>query len=609
MHTRIGIRGGRPAGIGRTLSVAAALAVSIIAAPGGQANTEVARAPQRRVSTPGLAGDWPLHNKDLYNSRYSELAEINGANIDTLVPKWTFQAARADGIAQSTPIVIDEVMYFASGSKLVALDASTGKERWTFQADPAFPGGGRGPAYGDGRIYAYGRSTMYAVEAETGKLAQSFGDKGLLPIVKRALDFKYPGKYPADLDPTTLGYSMTNPPTYFRGTLYVGLPFSDSLIPGGLLVAADGKTGAIKWVFNTVPQGPQDEGWEIVKDTWSGATRYGGGIWTQPAIDPDLGLLFFNAGNPTPNYDGSSRKGMNLFTNSVIALHLATGKLAWHYQVIHHDIWDWDLVNGPVLFDVARRGQTVKGLAVFAKNCLAYMFRRDTGQPINPIPEMVVPTTSDVPGEQVWPTQPMPYTADGQPQPPFCATFPIIENPELAKRARPFYHPNQVKEFVITSPGTAGGANYGSPSFSSRTGLVYVTGKNDAWSIKVRPIGDSLKPEDGFKGHYSLIAETGEKGVTTNATLTAYEPGTGRRAWQTQISGLTNGGNLVTAGDLVFQGIGTGDFYAFDARSGKQLLQRKAPGGIIASPLTYSAAGRQLVAIVAGNAVVAYGLP
>ena len=609
MQTRIEIRRGWQTMTGRTrwMAAAAVLALSLVS---GGPDPVVARAQERRPPVPASARDWPLHNKDLRNSRYSELAEINGSNVGKLVPKWTFQAARTDGIAESTPIVIDGVMYFASGSKLVALDAATGKERWTFQAaDPAFPGGGRGPAYADGRIYAYGRSTMYAVDAKTGKRVESFGDNGLLPIVKRALDFKYPGKYPAGLDTTTLGYSMTTPPAYFAGTLYVGVPFSDSLIPGGLLVAADGKTGAIKWVFNTVPQGPQDDGWEIVKDTWSGATRFGGGIWTQPAIDPDLGLIFFNAGNPTPNYDGSSRKGMNLFTNSVIALRLETGTLAWHYQVIHHDIWDWDLVNGPVLFDVAQRGQTIKGLAAFAKNCLGYMLRRDTGQPINPMPEMVVPTTSDVPGEAVWPTQPIPYTSDGQPQAPFCATFPIIENPELARRARPFYHPNQVKEFVITSPGTAGGANYGSPSFSSRTGLVYVTGKNDAWSIKVNPVGDTLKPADGNRGHYSLIAATGETGMRTSATLSAYEPASGRRAWQAQIAGATNGGNLVTAGDLVFQGLGTGDFYAFDARSGKQLFQQKAPNGIRASPLTYVAAGRQLVAVVAGTAIVAFGLP
>src|SRR6202022_4510751 len=166
---------------------------------------------------------------------------------------------------------------------------------------------------------------------------------------------------------------------YYNGTLYVGVPFSDSLIPGGLLIALDGTTGAIKWVFNTVPQGPRDEGWEIARDTWSGSVRYGGGVWTTPAIDPELGLIYFNVGNPTPNYDGSSRKGINLFTNSFVALNLTTGRLQWYYQTIHHDIWDWDLVSGPVLFDLTVEGKTIRGMASLGKHCRACFLNRGSG--------------------------------------------------------------------------------------------------------------------------------------------------------------------------------------------------------------------------------------
>jgi quinohemoprotein ethanol dehydrogenase len=553
--------------------------------------------------------DWPLHNLDIRNTRFSPLDEINPQNVDRLALAWSYQATGRENIAQVTPLVVDGVMYLHSGSKLVALDAATGQSVWTFEAEQPFIGGGRGPAYGDGRIYAYGQSTLYAVDAKTGKPVPTFGEKGFLPITNKALEFKYGGKYPTHLDPTRLGYSMSSPPTYFAGTLYVTLPFSDSLIPGGLVAAVDGTSGAIKWVFNTIPQGPQDDGWEIAKDTWSEPERYGGGVWTVPAIDPELGMIYFNAGNPAPDYDGSSRKGVNLFTNSLLALNLQTGKLAWHFQAIHHDIWDWDLPAGPVLFDVPMAGRTVKGVGVAGKNCHAYLLNRETGQPLNPVVEMAVPLSSDIPNEQVWPTQPFQYQSNGQPQLPFCSTFPIVQDQELAKRVRPHYHPYQSQEFVITAPGNIGGANYGSPSFSPRTGLFYITGKNEPWSIKVKPVGNSMKPGPGNQGHFGLIGERAETGVTPTATLTAYEPATGRQVWYTEITGATNAGNLVTAGDLIFQGIGNGDFVAVDARSGKQLFKYAGKRGIRASPLTYQARGKQYVSVVATNTVLTFAMP
>jgi glucose dehydrogenase len=220
----------------------------------------------------------------------------------------------------------------------------------------------------------------------------------------------------------------------------------------------------------------------------------------------------------------------------------------------------------------------------------------------------VVPTQTDVPGEQVWPTQPVPYTSAGLPLLPFCSTYPIVKDPELAKRVRPSYHPYQVNEFVITAPGNTGGSNYGSPSFSPRTGLFYATGKYDAWSIKVRPVGDSLKPGPGNQGHFAMIAERGETGVTPTQSVAAYEPATGRQVWQTELPGMNNGGSVVTAGDVVFQPSGM-DLFALDARSGKELFRSSLKRGVRASPLTYQAGGRQYVAIVATNTVVAFALP
>ena len=554
-------------------------------------------------------GDWPRHNLDEYNSRFSPLTAINRSNVGSLELKWSMQTDVTMRVGEVTPLVIDGVMYFHSGSTLFAVDAATGESVWTFEAEEPFTGGGRGPAYGDGRIYAYGQTIMYAVDARTGVLVDSFGRDGLLSITNEALTFQYPDTYPPTIDPLSLGYSMTNPPAYRDGTLFVGLPFSDSLLPGGLLAAVDGETGAVKWVFNSIPQGPRDAGWEIAKDTWSSPGRYGGGIWTQPAIDAELGLIYFNAANPSPNYDGSSRKGMNLFTNSMLAVDMETGELEWYFQTLHHDIWDWDLVAGPILFDVEVDGRQVKGIASLGKTCYVYMLDRATGRPINPIIETAVPTATDVPGDEVWPTQPIPYTSSGIPQQPFCSIYPLVTDPELAPRARQIFHPHSVNEFFIVAPGLMGGANFGSPSFSPRTGLLYATGKNDAWSIKVRPVGDTLEPGPGNLGHFANIAEEGETGVTQATTLAAYDPATGRRAWYREITGFANSGNLATAGDLVFQGAGTGDFYAFDAETGEQLFQYTADTGIRSSPNSFEAGGAQYVTVIAANTVLTFGLP
>ena len=547
----------------------------------------------------GVSGDWSSHNYDARNSRFSPLDQITTSNVSGLTQQWTLEMGGTDVISQATPLVIDGVMYFNAGSKMFAVDGATGKSLWTYQVEPPFPGGaGRGPTYADGRIYAYGDQVMYAIDAKTGQLVQSFGNKGRLLVLNDAVKFKYPDK-------DTAGYRMSSPPAYFNGTLYTGLGVSDRHIHGGLLAAIDGQTGAIKWVFSTVPQKPTDDGWEIAKDTWIGGQRAGGGIWTQPAIDAELGLLYINAGNPSPVYEGTARHGINLFTNAIIALRLDTGKLVWYYQAIHHDVWDWDLVTGPVLFDVNVGGNTIKGVASGGKNCFLYVFNRESGQPINPIVETAVRTESDVPGEQVWPTQPYPYTSKGVPMTPFCATFPIVQDPAKARRARPLFWPPSMTEFPIMADG---GSNYGSPAFSPRTNLLYVTGKNTASSFAVKVAGDTLRPSPTPVGNFATgVRRDPESGMPRTQTISAYNPMTGELVWQHEHPATTNAGNLVTAGDLLFQGVDTG-FFALDARTGRELFTTTVRRSIRASPLTYRANGRQYVAFVASNTIHAYGL-
>jgi glucose dehydrogenase len=319
--------------------------------------------------------------------------------------------------------------------------------------------------------------------------------------------------------------------------------------------------------------------------------------------------MYINAGNPSPDYEGTARHGMNLFTNSILAVRLDTGKLAWYFQTIHHDLWDWDLVTGPMLFDMNVGGRTIKGVATGGKNCFLYLFNRETGQPINPIVETAVRTETDVPGEKVWPTQPYPYTAKGVPMTPFCATFPIASDPEKAKRARPMFYPYSTKEFFIVSHG---GSSFGSMSFSPRTNLLYVTGKNAALSFTVKVAGDTLREGVG-DGHSGTIAKRDfEYGVPATETVTAYNPATGELAWQHEHpsnSNISSAGNLATAGDLIFQGSDTGELCALDARTGRELFKVMVARSIGASPMTYTAKGKQYVAIMASDGLHAFALP
>ncbi len=555
------------------------------------------------------AGDWPLHNLDAESSRYSQLDQINPGNAAQLALKWQATLPKPATAGSSTPIVVGGIMYVNSGPTLFAIDGATGQILWQKSALQEFPGGGRGPAYGDGVVYAAGRSMIAAFEAETGKPVEAFGNKGVIHVSRAALDFKDPGKYAPDVNPESLGFSMVAAPVYANGTLFVPLASSEGLVTGGFLVAVDGKSGKVKWVFRTIPQGPADDGWDIAKDTWSGPDRLGGGIWSPPAVDTALGLVYANVSNPSPNYDGSSRKGANLFTNSVVALDINTGKLKWHFQALHHDIWDWDLVTGPIMFDATVKGQPVKAVASLAKTCYVYAFNRETGKPLYPIVEMAVPTKSDVPNEEVYPTQPIPFNARFVPQSPFCATFPPnITDPQLQEKSRVMFTPPSSKEALLIAPGAVGGPNRGPSAFSPRTGWLYVTGKNNAMILQSKPLTGPLKPGQNNPGHFQSFIEW--KMSIDNATqnIVAFNPATGDPAWITELAGTTNGGLLVTAGDVVFEAIGR-EFFALNARTGEKLAQVNIKISNFATPLAYMAGGRQFVAIASGSTIVALGLP
>src|SRR2546427_4774095 len=217
-----------------------AAAVSSIAAAallGSPASTQV----RERVAVASTRpGDWPLHNLDLHNGRFSPLDQINRSNADRLAVKWSFELPAGISLGSSTPVVVNGVMYFNAGPKIFAVDADSGRSIWTRDIDADVPPGGRGPAYGDGRVYFTGRSHVYAINAETGAPVESFGSGGVLHLTRSALAFKDPGRYAPEFDPAPAGYMLASAPTYVDGTLYLGVAQADNLITGGLVVAIDG---------------------------------------------------------------------------------------------------------------------------------------------------------------------------------------------------------------------------------------------------------------------------------------------------------------------------------------------------------------------------------
>jgi glucose dehydrogenase len=342
------------------------------------------------------------------------------------------------------------------------------------------------------------------------------------------------------------------------------------------VLAVDAKTGKVLWHFNTVPQDEKDQGWDIAGPTWVGGERNGGGIWETPSIDPELGLLYVAVANPFG--DSTKRAGMNLFTDSIIALTLDSGKLKWYFQQTHHDVWDYDSGNQPVLFDMQVRGQRVKALAEASKNGFLYILNRETGQPVHPIKETPVPTATTREGEQPWPTQPIPYTAAGKPMAPVSPVFPTDIPPEHVAANKltlvPTFTPPGPNQ--IAAPGTEGGANYGPISYSPRTGYLYVNA-----------IDQPTRSGRGPKGYFS-----------------AYDPTTGELMWQRVFEGHGQAGSVVTASDVVFAGSGSntaGYFFAFHAKTGEPLWKFNTGAGVYSSPSTYMVNGEQFVTVGSGG--------
>lgn len=606
-------------------------------------------------------GDWRTINRDLAATRFSPLADINRSNVSQLKEAWSYPL-RANNTA--VPLVIDGVMYFPAGNRVVALDADTGQERWvyTLPAPAAAPAGGgqggpppsfstRGVSYWPGdaatpaRVLVMAGTRMFALDAASGQPSSGFGQSGAIDV--------------------GIGYGGT--PTIAENVAVIGAATLENQ-PGdpGNTRAFDVRTGRKLWEFSSVPQPgqPYNETWG---NGWKG--RSGTNMWGFAApVDVKQGIVIIPLGSPAPNYWGGERPGANLFGNSLVALDYKTGEYKWHFQTVHHDLWDIDQATAGALIEVD--GRPV--IASVNKSSLFFVIDRETGKPHLPVEERAVPA-GDVPGEYYHPTQPFPVNTP--PLSRVSMTYddivdPEDTTPEHAKACREMwdkaggfinygpYTPFMFKaagappRSTIQLPGGTGGVNWGGPAADPRTGLVYVNAQDTSLVGWVeRREGDrpysfdynsSDQPYDrasvNGKGPFfsfsaPLSGQFDAQGRAQGPQAPCYKPpwgelvavnaNTGAIAWSVPLGVMDDlpegkrlvgnsgsAGPTVTAGGLVFVGA-TNDrrFRAFDAASGQQLWEAGLRGNANANPMSYRGrSGTQYVAINAGGTIVTYSL-
>jgi alcohol dehydrogenase (cytochrome c) len=533
----------------------------------------------KQLMTPPRDG-WVTNGGNIYNQRYSPLAQINKDNVSKLKAKWHINldgsglGAKYSGQGQA--IVYDGVIYMSTGANDVfAIDVETGKKLWTYQAhlddannEVCCGWTNRGLAIGEGKIYM-GQldGKLVALDQRTGKVAWSVQSE-------RWQD----------------GFSITSAPLYFEGMVITGFAGADKGTRGRIK-AYDAKTGKQRWVFYTIP-GPGEPGhdsWPADNDLW----KYGGAsIWQTPAADPETGMIYFSTGNAGPDLNGAVRKGDNLYTASIVALDAKTGKYRWHFQQVHHDIWDFDSPNPVVLFDVTIDGKPRKGLVEVSKTGWAYILDRVTGKPLIGIEERPVPQE---PRQHTSATQPYPVGDSIVPQSIDIAPegYHLVNNGAI-------FTPYWDKP-VISKPNAVGGVNWPPSSYDPESHLLYVCA-NDSISGFRGGFSDSDGPTRGrsYRGGEFLHVDSPRRGI-----FAALDVSTNRLAWRQQWNGACYAGSMVTAGGLVFIGRTDGRLTALDKANGDKLWEFQTDASIHAPATTFEYKGKQyIVAFAAGSLVL-----
>jgi quinoprotein glucose dehydrogenase len=574
--------------------------------------------------------DWPDVRGEPGGTRFSVLSQINRQNVPDLRVAWTYRTGDVGpgSTLECTPVVVEGVLYLTTvRTRVVALDAASGQERWRFDPQigrrfPAASGGvNRGVAYwSDGRRQGERRillgtadGRLISLDARTGRPDPAFGQGGEVDL-----------RAGMERDLSRLAYGVTSAPAIFEDSVILGFAVGEGPGPAapGDIRAFDVRTGRQRWRFHTVPRPG-----EVGHETWEGDSwreRGGANAWGGLTVDIRRGMLFAGLGSPAFDFYGGDRKGDNLFANCTLALDARTGRRLWHFQTVRHDLWDWDLPCPPVLCTVRHNGRPREAAAQVTKTGQLFLFDRVTGAPLFEIEERPVPA-SDVPGERAAATQPFPR------KPPPFARQSIAEGdvtdltPEARRvalvgfrsmRTGSAFTPPSLRG-TLTVPGFHGGATWSGAAVDPTTGILYVNGNN------VPNVTALVKPRPGskfdysFTGYHRFLDTEGYPAIKPPwGTLTAIDLNRGEFAWQIPFgeypelaargvppTGCENfGGAIVTAGGLVFIG-GTRDekFHAYDAATGRLLWETTLPAGGYATPCTYAAGGRQFVVIAAGG--------
>ncbi len=588
------------------------------------------------------AGDWPNYGRDAGGSKYSPLDQITPANVSKLAVAWTYKTTDPLGTWEETPLVINHVMYFASQkNRVIALNADTGKELWSY--DPKTPrvSEHRGVSYWPGdaatapRVVLTTAARLIELDAKTGKPVQDFGDNGEVNLRIGVAD-----------DFPLARYGITSPPAIYKNIIILGPATQEgpSKGPSGDPRGFDAKTGKLVWRFHTVPQPgePGNETWG--PGGWKG--RSGPSAWGGMTVDPVRGMVFMPIGNPADSYYGADRPGTNIYANSVVALDALTGKLKWSYQIVHHDLFDADVAAPPSLVEATLNGKRVPAVAEFSKVGMLFVLDEMTGKPIWGVEERPVPQ-SDMPGEKSWATQP--FTV----KPPPLARLTMTKD-EVASIS-PESHAYCLALFEkyktlgaftpmaleprLSFPSSIGGGNWAGVSFDPKQSYVFVNYSNlgQTGQMETSPAGAPMPYRN--KGAYGRFMD--KEGYPCNqppwGELAAIDTKTGNVAWKVTLGsfddleakGIKNtgalslGSSIATGGGLVFiAATADSKFRAFDSKTGKELWMTRLPASGNATPITYRGEnGKQFVVIVAGgqghlpgstpggDVVVAYALP